>query len=316
MPLFSLRRDGLTSPAWLVLALLAAAGAGWLGRRAWRRRRLARFLARPLPAFARDILARRAPLLARLPAELKPRLEGHVQCFLAEKTFVGCGGLVVDDEMRLTIAAHASLLVLHRDPPVWRSFSTVLVYPESFVAPEVEYDGPVEIHRRHVRAGESWPRGPVVLSWADVLEGAADPGDGYNVVLHEFAHKLDEEYAEQPDKPLLDPAGRARWLRVLSREFERFRRRLEEGQEDFIDEYAALSPAEFFAILTELFFERGAELRRRLPELYEQLAAFYRLDPASWETLPSGKPRSASAVRCTETLQTPANWPRRCRRRE
>ena len=152
------------------------------------------------------------------------------------------------------------------------------------MATEVTYDGQMEVHRKTRRAGESWHRGPVVLSWKDVLRGASDAGDGYNVVLHEFAHKLDEENGGTNGLPILQ--GRERygeWAEVLGREYESLKHRVTRGQNRVLDEYGLTSPPEFFAVATESFFEKPAAMRDHLPDLYEQLRNFYRLDPVTWK---------------------------------
>jgi Mlc titration factor MtfA (ptsG expression regulator) len=134
-----------------------------------------------------------------------------------------------------------------------------------------------------VRLGESWHRGAVVLAWDDVLHGAADPRDGHDVVLHEFAHQLDQEDGAANGAPRLPkPSMYAAWARVLGEEFEGLAESREQHRRTVLDKYGATNPAEFFAVATEAFFEKPLQLRKRHAELYEQLAAFYRQDPASW----------------------------------
>lgn len=264
---------------WLLVFVVAMAGVAFIAARLVARRARARALAAPLPEEALALLERRVPLYRALPAALKPALQRALREFLHDKHFIGCGGLAITDEMRLVIAAQACLLVCARPNARYTGFTSVLVYPDAFVVDLVEHDGEVEIQSEETRAGESWAGGPVILSWRDVEEGLAVPDDGYNVVLHEFAHKLDDENELGEGLPVLrDPAQLESWARVLSREFAALQR----GEGRLLDEYGAVSPAEFFAVVTEAFFEQGAELAREHPALYAELRRYYGLDPARW----------------------------------
>ena len=151
------------------------------------------------------------------------------------------------------------------------------------MAREIRYDGLVEIHGDSLRAGESWHRGPIVLSMTDVMRGSGNEKDGHNVVLHEFAHKLDEENGIMDGLPVLrESAHYKEWAEVLMREYDEFLDRVERGKNKVVDEYGAVSAPEFFAVATESFFEKSNQMKKRLPELYQQLQKFYGLDPASW----------------------------------
>jgi Mlc titration factor MtfA (ptsG expression regulator) len=246
----------------------------------WRRPRLRR---RGLPPAWRAIIERNVPYVRLLSPAEREQLEGDVQVFLAEKHFEGCGGLVMTDEIRVTIAAQACLLLLNRSTDYYPGLRAILVYPSGYVAHSAsrQPDGTVIEGPQH-RSGESWLRGAVVLSWDDVRRGAADPFDGRNLVLHEFAHQLDGESGANEGAPALgEPARYAAWARVLGREYEQLIADLERRMPTLIDGYGATAPAEFFAVVTEAFFERPRALRRRHPELYGQLRSFYRQDPAA-----------------------------------
>ncbi len=265
---------------WGLVAGIGLVCALWYGVRRLRHRRLFR---RPLPPDWIELLERRVPLYRRLPLSLRPALHGHIQWFLADKEFVGCNGQEITDEVRLTVAGNACLLVLHRRDGTFPGFRTILVYPDTYVSRQVSYDGMVEIHGHSARLGESWHRGPVVLSWSDVVYGSDNPEDGHNVVLHEFAHKLDEENAVMDGLPVLrDRHQYVEWAQVMNREFDAFIERVKHHQNRVIDAYGAISPPEFFAVVTETFFEKPEQMRRRLPDLYRQLSALYGVDPASW----------------------------------
>ena len=265
-----------------IVAIPAALAFYWYwsaSRREARRRRLRE---QPLPPGHIHILENRVHLYRRLPGDLKSELRGHVNVLLAEKNFIGCNGLEIDDEIRVTIAGYAGLLLLQRQPTYFPGFTSILVYPDTFIAPDVSYDGDVEIEEASERAGESWHRGPLILSWNDVLESTTDD-DGFNVVLHEFAHKLDEEDSDTDGLPILhDDEHYEEWADILSREFDAFEHSVHHDEEHVLDEYALSSPAEFFAVATESFFEEPAAMKAQLPDLYEQLRRYYRVNPAGW----------------------------------
>lgn len=259
-----------------------------------RRRRLRR---QPFPPAWRAIVDRNLPFYARLNAEDREELELLIMIFIAEKSFEGCGGQVVDDEVRVTIAGQACLLLLRRDTDVYPRLDVILVYPSAVAVEREQSDGYIVSTGRRVHLGESWTRGMVILSWDHVLSGARDPDDGDNVTLHELAHQLDGEDGTMDGTPRL--AARARynsWGAVLSDEYATLRSKLERGRRSDIDAYGATNEAEFFAVITEMFFEKPVSMRDRHPELYAELQAFFRQDPASW----SGERDAAAGRGATE----------------
>ncbi len=265
---------GLIVSAWLI----------FFARRWFRRRRRARLREQDLDPAAVSVIERNVPLYQRMPAALQAELRGYVNVFLAGKEFIGCDGLEVSEEMRVTIAGNACLLLLNRDPDHFAGFRSILVYPSTYVAPQRQIEGGIVTESISTRAGESWHTGPLVLAWSDVLKGIADPDDGHNVVLHEFAHKLDEENGVVDGLPILrESADYPEWARVLNHEFSELIQRVERRKNRVLDSYAATSPPEFFAVATESFFERGSLMHERLPDLYAQLKKFYGVDPASWK---------------------------------
>lgn len=247
-----------------------------------RRRRSLR--AQPVPAPWRDLLEKRFTLFRRLSDEDRDELLGHVHVMLAEKRFEGCGGLLLSDEIRVMICAQASVLQLHRDATYFPKLCTILVYPDVYMVTVQEpTDGGFVLEETVENVGESWDTGSIVLSWKDVLRGAADRDEGCNVVLHEFAHQLDAENGETDGMPkIADPVLRARWPVVFEREYERLCALTNRGRRTFIDDYGSTHPSEFFAVATEHFFMEPVEFSRRHPELYQTLAAYYRQDPRSW----------------------------------
>jgi MtfA peptidase len=267
----------------IFFAVIFAAVLLWVLHLHSRRARRDALALKSLPPEWIQVLDRNVSLYRLLPPALRQALYGRINIFLDEKTFVGCDGLEISEEIRLTIAGNACMLLLGRDKRCFPGFTSILVYPDTYVAKEVKYDGLVAINHDVARAGESWHRGPVVLSWADVMRGSLNPGDGHNVVLHEFAHKLDEENAIMNGLPVLrDRSHYAEWAEVLSQEYESLLHRVERGTNSVIDGYGTVSPAEFFAVATESFFDKPVQMQEKLPELYQQLSRFYNLDPAGW----------------------------------
>lgn len=264
-----------------VVALLAAAGiALWP---LWVRRRRERIASQPFPAAWQRLLRRHVPLVARLPARQQLRLKGLMQVFLAEKPIIGCRGLRVSDEMRVTIAALACLPLLGAARGLYPELRQVLLYPTAFIVDRPVNDAGVLSEQRRALAGESWSQGQVLLAWDEVKRGAATPGDGHNVVIHEFAHQLDQHNGPANGAPALATAAAyRRWSTVMQNEFDALRVRLARGEPGLIDAYGATEPAEFFAVVSELFFERPIELAAGHPALYAELQGYYRLDPAGW----------------------------------
>ncbi len=248
----------------------------------FKRRRRQRLRDRPFPPEWLAILERNLPCYRALTPDEQRELQGHIQVFLQEKRFEGCAGLHMSDEIRVSIAGQACILLLHRASDYYPKMKTILVYPHHYVAQGARrLSGGIVLEGPESRLGESWYRGPVVLSWDDVRKGAADAHDGHNVVLHEFAHQLDSEDGAHDGAPLLPRRSMyVAWARVLGGEYKQLIRDLERHRRTILDEYGATNPAEFFAVATETFFEKSLALRRKHPELYEQLKAFYRQDPA------------------------------------
>lgn len=257
----------------------------WLSFKQLQKHQRQQLFLKPLPPEWIQILEKNVSIYSLLPEPLKKELHGRINIFLNEKEFFGFGDLQISNEIRITVAGNACLLLLKRDKRCFPGFKSILMYPDTYVAKQVTSDGMVESHEHSARAGESWHRGPIVLSWADVMRGSLNPNDGHNVVLHEFAHKLDEANNTMNGLPVLrDHSHYAEWATVLSKEFDALLIRANRGTNSVIDAYGTVSPAEFFAVATESFFEKPVQMKTKLPELYEQLERFYGLDPASWRS--------------------------------
>jgi Mlc titration factor MtfA (ptsG expression regulator) len=237
-----------------------------------------------------DMLPRALPCYPRLPAEHRRALRQCIQIFLAEKEFLGLDGLVITEEIELAIAAPACLLVLgipHLG--VYPRLREIIVRQEGF-GDDVDAIGPDGTHYLipQLAAGQAWLRGPVILAWSSVTRSVAQPDDGYNVVLHEFAHVLDMQDAMAGGTPPLESeAQEAAWTRVFTAEYKALVRAIGRGQPTLLHPYAATNAAEFFAVATEHFFEQPRELKRRHAELYAQLSQFYNQDPARWRPAPA-----------------------------
>jgi len=248
-----------------------------------RRARRKRLLAAPFPLEWKQIVQKNVPLYNHLPKQLRDHLCGLVNVFLAEKDFEGCGGLEITDEIRVTIAAQACMLLLNRKGAQFQKLRTILVYPHTYAAATSSSDGNITIEGRSVRLGESWQNGPVVLAWDSVTGGTLNIADARNVVLHEFAHQLDQEDGAADGAPTLEHRSRyVAWARVLGAEYESLQRSKKKRRRSVMNKYGATNPAEFFAVATETFFEKAKQMKKRHPELYDELREYYKLDPVEW----------------------------------
>ncbi len=224
------------------------------------------------------------PLYGYLPEPLKRQLYLLINSFVHRKKFYGCQGLEITDEIKITIAAQACLLLLNRQSDEFSNLKSVLVYPAAFIARrEVVGDNGLHSMECSGLAGESWQQGKVILSWDDVKKGALDIHDGHNLVLHEFAHQLDGSCGGTNGAPALDtPNAYKTWARVMSREFEQLQFDAHHQLASLMSYYGATNPAEFFAVVTEVFFEKPAALKQKHPELYQLLATYYHIEPDIW----------------------------------
>ncbi|MGB3795335.1 MAG: M90 family metallopeptidase [Alteraurantiacibacter sp.] len=246
------------------------------------RRKRERLLATPLSPEQRQVIAELVPIIRGLPVSLRPKLEGKINLFLDQITFHGNQGLAVTERMKLSIAAQACLPIVNS--PVWyETLRTILVYPSAFSAKRDTHDGSV-VHESAIGSlGESWQRGPVVLSWDHALQGGLDATDGHNVVIHEFAHQLDGLSGHTNGVPILRKGqGFAGWEKAMLDAFDGHVTRVESGRPTLVDAYGAKNHQEFFAEAIVTFLEKPQALRREEPALYKQLAKLLALDPAQW----------------------------------
>jgi Mlc titration factor MtfA (ptsG expression regulator) len=241
-----------------------------------------RIRAQPFPESWLTILQCNVPYYGRLVPEDRQRLQGDIQVFITEKNFEGCGGLEMTDEIKVTVAAYACILLLHLQHDYYPRLQSILVYPDAYPVLGVRKTvGNILMEGDEVRAGESWHTGVVVVSWNHALSRPADPNHGRNVVLHEFAHQLDQENGSVDGAPILPKTSMyAAWARILGREYQKLTEDAAADRPTFLDQYGATNPAEFFAVVTEYFFEQPQQLKERYPELYEELKLYYQQDPA------------------------------------
>lgn len=267
----------------ILFSLVFSIALFWYLRKHVRRLRREKLFKMPLDASRIATLEKYVTIYSKLPQSLRDELHGHMNIFLNEKTFIGRDGIEITDEISVVVAGNACLLLLQGDKRRFTGFSSILIYPNAYVAHEVQHDGLLSTEKPSKRAGESWVRGPIVLSWENVRSGSINAEDGHNVVIHEFAHKLDEQSGHMNGLPVLKNASSHKeWNKVLSEEFDALHERAKRGGNKVLDEYGTVSPAEFFAVVSESFFEKPVQMKKRLPELYLQLQTFYNIDPASW----------------------------------
>jgi len=245
----------------------------------WRRNRIAN---QQFPEEWLRIIETNVPFYNNLPPEDKTELQRHILIFIAEKRFEGCGKLMITDEIKITIAAQACMLLLHRKTNYYPGLASILVYPSAFIASRTKnLPSGVVAEAPQVLLGESWHRGSVVLSWDDIKHDVADINNGHNIVFHEFAHQIDSSGGKGDSTAVLKKrSSYIAWARVLQKDYEKLRHAKTQHHPTFLNKYGATNPAEFFAVVTEFFFEKPKELKEIHPELYNELKRFYQQDPA------------------------------------
>lgn len=265
----------------IVAALLAIAW--WNRRSAGADRRRRQILSSPLDPGISAQIARTVPVYARLAPELRARVDAKVAVFLAEKIFTGCKDVVVSDTLRWTVAGHACLLLAGRDDDwVYEELDEILIHPLSWRREQsVSLGDGLEIREPwSVFDGESWVRGPVILS-RGAIRRSLRAADGFNVVFHEFAHQLDAENGAMEGCPVLPKGLEAEWSKVMDAAFRGLVADDEAGRETFLDPYGAEHPSEFFAVAVESFLERPDELRTAHPALHAVLVRAFGFDPST-----------------------------------
>lgn len=237
------------------------------------------------PSQWEEIISRNIRYDALLDENERKKLRGMVQIFVAEKNWEGCGGLELTDEIRVTISAMACILILNIEHNFYKNVETVIVYPTEVIPPQRK-PGFFEVVLEPLDvpeplSGEAFHQGPLILAWDAVLEAVFHPDSGYNVVYHEFAHKLDMQDGIADGTPPLAGRNKYRdWVRTLSGEYLKLLADVKKGRQTFLDQYAATDEAEFFAVATEHFFGQPVSMKKIMPDLYRVLEDFYHQDPA------------------------------------
>ena len=266
----------------LLLATIAVTVVLWYGQKVKIRRE--ELMTRPLPEEWRRFLKENVPLFNRLPSQLKQQVEGHTQILLDEIIFEGHGGQIMTDEIRVTIAGQASFLLLNQKGFFPRTLRSVIVYPTAYKARTVKSGvGGLYTESEQTVLGQSWDAGVVVLAWDNTRHSAGNPNDGHNLVLHEFAHQLDQGSGNADGTPILQNRNRySEWRKSMAQTYAAFLKDTDRGKKTVMDDYGATNPAEFFAVATETFFEKPRQLNKKRPELYDELCTYYRTNPLKW----------------------------------
>jgi Mlc titration factor MtfA (ptsG expression regulator) len=269
-------------PAYLIFSLVFIIGTIYAVAKIGRAARRKNLRSLPINPEWIKILDKNFKIYHRLPASLRKELHGHIQVFLHEKNFEGCGGLELTEEIKVTIAAQACLLLLNRKTNYYPKLASIVIYPSTYIVKNDRVEEGVVIPEE-IRLGESWRTGVVVLAWDEVLSGALNPTDGANVVFHEFAHQLDQEDGEADGTPILENRSQyLEWGRVLSKEFSILQKKSLKHVRTVMNYYGATDPGEFFAVATETFFGKSQQMKAAHPELYEELKSYYKVDPLTW----------------------------------
>mgnify|MGYP001954797472 CR=1 FL=1 len=256
----------------------------FIGKPYWREYQRNVIKKQPFKKAWRKIIQQRMPYFKSMPADLQLQLKQHIQVFLAEKHFIGCNGVIISDEIRITVAAQACLLLLNRKTDYYPQLKTILVYPRAFIKEQQSNNlGGVLLTPKVTLAGESWDFGKVILSWQDTVEGAQIPDDGHNVVIHEFAHQLDQENGKANGAPILGKNHSYQcWSQAFAVQFEQLQKQAKTNTPSIFDYYGATNPAEFFAVASEVFFEKSQQFHHQHPQLYQQLVQYYHVNPIHW----------------------------------
>ncbi|MFY8273290.1 M90 family metallopeptidase [Pseudoalteromonas sp. SSDWG2] len=269
----------------LIALLIVFAAIYWRKEALWRYYWQRKYQSAVLSEQQRQLLLRAMPIYKAMTDADREKLERHICWFLGEKRFLGRDGLQVNEAMQLIVAADACLLMLNKPWPLFPNVKEILLYPSAYYANVTQRDvaGLVSYHQV-IREGESWPGGTLVLSWRDVLEGNRLPGDGHNLVFHEFAHQLDQVTGQTNGTPqLLTKKAYQRWAQVFSRAFNKLKSHVAYNMPHVMHSYGATNEAEFFAVATETFIEKPHEMRQFDAELFNILKDYYEFDPSQWQ---------------------------------
>jgi len=273
----------------IVLSIFFGVPAGFYIFYAFKKKYAQSVMNQHFPELWENIIEKNLMFYNCLPEKYKKKLQQLVLLFLDGKDIEGCGGLEMNDEIRVTIAAEAVMLLLNKNiVNPFPNLKTVLVYPHAYVAAgkhNVVAGGVTLEDLPSARLGESWQYGDVVIAWDHALNGGRNIDDGHNVVLHEFSHQLDQESGLANGTPPMSFSCSKTWATVLGNEYNALCKKTKKHFKDVIDSYGTTNPAEFFAVSTEAFFEKPVSLQSKHPKLFEALKKYYKLNPAEWNSL-------------------------------
>ncbi|MEO0843628.1 MAG: M90 family metallopeptidase [Cyanobacteria bacterium J06643_5] len=240
---------------------------------------------RQFPPLWNSIIENNLSIYPQLSPTERRRLQGHIQVFLLEKQFIGCNGLQVTEEMKVIIAAVACLLLLNERGKYFPKLRSILIYPTAYFTKETTFSGKYVVEEKPVvRLGESWSKDQLILSWQHIKQDTLNWKDGQNIILHEFAHQLDQEEGKVEGVPILKSnSDYSNWSKVMTQEYKQLCEDVEQGRETVMYGYGATRPAEFFSVATETFFEKPQQLQKKHPELYQLFQNYYQLDPIQWD---------------------------------
>ena len=230
------------------------------------------------------ILLNRVPITQKLPPHLLEELKARILSFINYIPIIGCEDQVIDDEVKVTIAGQACILLLGKAKSRFKILKVVYVYPRALVSERLERNNGSFIHRgKTITMGLSSSNGEVVLSWESTKYGASNIFDGKNVTMHEFAHQLDQADGSADGIPMDSQSTNfLSWADLIDEEYQKLTKKASQNKRTLLQHYGATNPAEFFAVATEAFFEKGSQLKRKKPEMYKALKEYYQLDPANW----------------------------------
>ena len=236
------------------------------------------------PKAWRKILISRWPLFKKLPPDLRNELEQLTLVFLDRIEFRGVDGLEITDEIRVTTSAQACILLINQGTFFPQKLRSIVMHPKTYSATSRDEIAGETVEKKISVQGQSWENGLVTLSWDNTKTGAANIKEGRNLVIHEFAHQLDQSDGLADGAPVLGSQEQyKRWQKICSRVFSDLKHKAERGQKTVIDDYGATNPAEFFSVATETFFEKPYHLNKKRPKLYGLLREYYRVDPLTWK---------------------------------
>lgn len=247
----------------------------------FRNHRRKKILSQPWPESWSLHIQRNVRLTWEMNLQEIKALRKRVKVFVAEKNWEGCEGIKITEEIKITVASQACLMLLGTEDYYFDNVKTILIYPHVF---ERSTNDGLNQGQRQYRAGEAWQGGPIILSWKDTLQGGRNEDDGHNLVIHEFAHALDGLDGEMGGNVMFDDEeSSVAWEQVVDKEYSELVRAKEFGRRTLLDHYGATNKAEFFAVASESFFEQPRELLQKHSELFGLLRKYYRLNPVTWQ---------------------------------